>query len=148
MQVKFNWLAIIVAAAAAMFIGFLWYGLLFQLQWAEAVGLTGPGLTEAGAEVFKHGDPVTMEPTLPMVINAITMVLYAIFFSWLTAKTDMTSLVGGASLGAILGVIMTFSHYVTNRFAMDPTSLSVIDGTYHIAIFAAIGAIVGAWRKK
>lgn len=148
MQVKFNWLAIIVAAAAAMFIGFLWYGLFFQLQWAEAVGFSGPGLTEAGAEVFKHGEPVTLEPTLPMVINAITMVLYAIFFSWLTAKTDMASLSGGATLGAILGVVVTFSHYVTNRFAMEPEFLSVIDGTYHIAIFAAIGAIVGAWRKK
>lgn len=148
MEVKLNWLAIIVAAVAATMIHFLWYGLLFQIQWPEAVGFSGPGLIEMGAEVFKHGEPVALASSLTLVINAITMMLYAIFFSWLTVKTNMPSLAGGASLGATLGVVATFSHYVTNRFAMEPTILSVIDGTYHIAIFAAIGAIVGAWRKQ
>ncbi|MEL7161475.1 MAG: DUF1761 family protein, partial [Bacteroidota bacterium] len=40
MQTKTNWIAVIVAAVAGMFIGFLWYGLFFMDAWGEAVGLT------------------------------------------------------------------------------------------------------------
>ncbi|MEM9836804.1 MAG: DUF1761 domain-containing protein, partial [Bacteroidota bacterium] len=131
-----------VAAAAGMFIGFLWYGVLFEGPWSEAVGITSEG-----ENYFKRGEAVTLSPTLPMVINAVAMVFYAIFFSWLTARADATSFTEGAVLGAILGVVVSFTHYVTNRFAMEPTSLSVIDGSYHIVLFAAISAIVGGWRK-
>ncbi|SEQ39371.1 DUF1761 domain-containing protein [Neolewinella agarilytica] len=148
MQNKTNWLAIIVAAIAGMFIGFLWYGLFFQAQWAEAVGMTGPGLTEPGAEVFKHGKSITLDPVLPMIINAVSMVIYALILNWLVVQTNRFSFAGGAVLGALIGLVAMLTSYVSNRFAADPTILSVIDGSYYVVLFAVIGGIVGGWRKK
>lgn len=142
-----HWAAVLVATAVGMFIGFLWYGLFFQADWSAAVGLTGPGLTEAGAEVFKHGEAVTLAPTLPMVINAIALAIYGVIMGWLAGKTGMTSWVEGAKLGAIVSCIPLLTQYVANRFAMDPTYLSVIDGSYYVVLLTAIGAIVGGWRK-
>lgn len=144
----FHWPAILVSVVAGMFIGFLWYGLFFNAQWAEAVGLTGPGLVEEGKEVFKHGKAVVLDPVMPMIINAIAILIYGVIFSWLTAKTNMTSWVEGAKLGAIIACIPLIAQYVANLFAMEPKMLSMIDGSYYLALFTVIGAITGGWRKR
>ena len=148
MRTKINWLAVVVAALAGMFIGFLWYGAFFNAAWSEAVGFTGPGLTEAGAEVFKHGEAVTLDPVTPMVVNFVVMALYAAFMAWLTGATGRTTLVGGLVLGAMIGGLLALNHVTTNMFAMNSSTLSTIDGSYTIVLFAVMGAIVGAWRKK
>jgi hypothetical protein len=148
MSSKINWLAILVSVIAGMFIGFLWYGVFFMDQWAEGVGLTGPGLADGVGDVFKHGKPVTIDSTTPMIINAVSMVIYAFIMNWLVTQTNRTSFAGGATLGAVIGVVAMLTTYVSNRFAMNPTMLSVIDGSYYIVLFAAIGAIMGGWRKK
>jgi len=83
MSTKINWLAVVVAALAGMFIGFLWYGAFFNGAWSEAVGFTGPGLTEPGAEVFKHGEAVTLDPVTPMIVNFVVMAIYAFFMAWM-----------------------------------------------------------------
>lgn len=145
---KINWLAVLVSIIAGMFIGFLWYGLFFLDQWAAGVGFSGPGMTDGVGEVFKHGKAVTPDQTTPMIINAVSMAIYAFIMNWLVTQTNRTSLAGGATLGAVVGVVAMLTTYVSNRFAMNPTILSVIDGSYYIVLFAAIGAIMGGWRKK
>lgn len=148
MSSKINWLAILVSAIAGMFIGFLWYGLFFVDQWAAGVGLTGPGMADGMGAIFKHGDPVTLDPVIPMIINTVSMFIYAFIMNWLITQTNRTSLAGGATLGAVIGLIAMLTTYVSNRFAMNPTILSMIDGSYYIVLFAVIGAIMGGWRKK
>jgi len=145
---KINWLAVLVSAIAGMFIGFLWYGVFFMDQWAEGVGLTGPGMADGVGEVFKHGAAVTIDSTTPMVINTVSMLIYAFIMNWLVTQTNRTSFAGGATLGALIGTVAMLTTYVSNRFAMNPTSLSLIDGSYYIVLFAVIGAIMGGWRKK
>lgn len=148
MQSKTNWLAVLVAVIAGMFIGFLWYGVFFQAQWAEAVGMTGPGLTEPGGEVLKHGTPITLDPTTPMIINAVSMAIYALVLNWLVVQTSRYSFAGGATLGALVGTVPLLTSYVGNRFSADPTILSIIDGSYYLVLFAVIGGIIGGWRRK
>ena len=148
MSSRINWLAILVSVIAGMFIGFLWYGLFFTSQWSAGVGLTGPGMTDGVGEVFKHGTLVTIDSTTPMIINTVSMVIYAFIMNWLVTQTNRTSFAGGAMLGAVIGVVAMLTTYVSNRFAMNPTMLSVIDGTYYIVLFTSIGAIMGGWRKK
>jgi len=148
MQSKTNWLAVLVAVIAGMFIGFLWYGVFFQAQWAEAVGMTGPGLTEPGQEVLKHGTPITLDPVTPMIINAVSLAIYALILNWLVVQTNRYSFAGGAGLGALVGTVPLLTSYVGNRFSADPTILSMIDGSYYLVLFAVIGGIIGAWRRK
>ncbi len=148
MSTKINWLAVVVAALAGMFIGFLWYGAFFNGAWSEAVGFTGPGLTEPGAEVFKHGEAVTLDPVTPMIVNFVVMAIYAFFMAWFTGVTGRTNLISGLLLGAIIGGILALNHLTTNMFAMGSSTLTAIDGSYTIVLFAVMGAIVGAWRKK
>lgn len=148
MSTKINWLAVIVAALAGMFIGFLWYGAFFNAAWSQAVGFTGPGLTEMGQDVFKYGEAVTLDPVTPMIINFVVMVLYAVFMAWLTGATGRTTLAGGLWLGVIIGTVLALNTVTTNLFAMNSSTLTAIDGSYTIVLFAVIGAIVGAWRKK
>lgn len=148
MQSKLNWLALVVAVIAGMFIGFLWYGAFFMDAWSEAVGFTGAGLETPGEEVLKHGKAVTLDPVTPMIINAVSMAIYALIMNWLVVQTNRTSFAGGAVLGAIVGVVPLMTTYVGNRFAMEPTVLSMIDGSYYIVLFAVIGGIMGGWRKK
>lgn len=145
---KINWLALLAVTVAGMFIGFLWYGAFFMDLWSEAVGFTGPGLTTEGEAVFKNGEPITLDPVTPMIINAVSMVIYGVIMNWLVVQTNRTSFSGGAMLGAIVGVIPLLTSYVGNRFSADPTILSIIDGSYYIVLFAVIGAIMGGWRKK
>lgn len=142
MGTKTNWLAIIVAAVAGMALGFLWYGVLFQEQW-----MAGNGITVEGEIMFKHGVEVPVS-SLPMIINTIAMVIYAIMMNWLITKSNSTTFTGGATIGAFVGFIMLLGTYVNNRFAANPTSLSMVDGVYSLAIFMIIGTIVGGWRKK
>lgn len=144
----FHWPAVLVAALAGMFIGFLWYGLFFNTQWSEAVGFTGPGLTEMGGDVFRYGEPVVLDPVTPMIINVIGMIAFALIFSWLVAKTGMTTWINGATIGLIVGLVPVIAQFLSNMFAMTPSSLSFIDGSYYLVLFTVIGAVVGGWRKR
>lgn len=148
MQTKTNWIAVIVAAVAGMFIGFLWYGLFFQLQWSDAVGLTGPGLTTPGEEIFKYGESVELDPVYPMLVNTVILIVLAALMSWLVGKTDSASYAGGAIVGLVVGTFVTLMSSVGNLFAMEPSTLSFIDGSYYLVLFAVMGAIVGGWRKR
>lgn len=148
MQNKINWLAIAACIVAGMFIGFLWYGVFFNTQWSEAVGLTGPGLISEGGEVFKHGKSVVIDPATPMIVNILLMFTYGMFMHWLANMTNHKTLAKGAMLGAIIGLIIAASHAVGNLFAMDSSMLTIVDGSYHLVLFAVIGGIIGGWRKK
>ena len=141
---KTNWLAIIVAAVAGMALGFLWYGNLFLDDWMLGNGIT---LGADEAEMIKNGEVIPMS-SLPMIINTVALLIYALIMNWLIDKTGLTDLAGGAKLGAIIGFTGLMLIYVNNRFAHAPTSLSMIDGVYTLVLFTIIGAIVGGWRKK
>ncbi|HMQ48636.1 MAG TPA: DUF1761 domain-containing protein [Saprospiraceae bacterium] len=139
---KTNWLAIIVAAVAAMALGFLWYGVLFQEQW-----MAGNGITVEGDKMFKYGTEMPIS-SLPMIINTVAMIIYALMMNWLAVKSGSTTFKKGATLGAFVGFIVLLSTYVSNRFAANPTTLSMVDGVYSLALFMIIGTIVGGWRKQ
>lgn len=141
---KTNWLAIIVAAVAGMALGFLFYGVLFLDIWAAGNGIT---INEEAQTMMKNGVDVPPSNT-PMIVNSVVMVLYALLMNWLIDKTGEATWAGGAKVGAVVGIIMFLNVYVTNRFAANPTSLSMVDGSYSLILFAVIGTIVGGWRKK
>lgn len=141
---KTNWLAIIAAAAVGMGLGFLFYGALFQDIWMAGNGLS---IGETDTEMIRYGEKIEVT-ALPMIINTIALLIYALIMNWLIGKTAMTSWAGGATVGAAVGFILFLNTYVSNRFAANPTSLSMVDGGYALLLLIAMGAIIGGWRKK
>lgn len=142
MEQKTNWLAILVAVLAAFFVGFMWYGVLFQGQW-----MAGNGITMQGDMAYKDG--VQMSGSMaPMFVNIAAMAVYALFINWLITRLGTTSWLEGAKTGGVVGLIMAIGELTANLFAANPMSLTMVDGSYSIVLFAVIGAIVGGWRKK
>lgn len=142
MEAKTNWLAIITSIVASMVIGFLWYGMLFQEQW-----MAGNGITMEGEKMLKNGAEIPMTPT-PMVVNLLSMVVYALIFNWLLKRMNVSTWQSGAVFGASIGIIVFLGVLTGNLFAVNPSSLSMIDGSYSFVMFTLMGAIIGGWRKK
>lgn len=137
-----NWLAVIVAAVAGMGIGFLWYGVVFQDQW-----MTGNGIQMVDEKFFKNGIEQASS-SMPMLFNTIAMLIYGVFMDWLIHKTGDTSLGKGATLGFILGLVMVVGIFIGNMFSFNSNSLSIVDGSYSLVLFTAIGAIIGGGGEK
>jgi hypothetical protein len=142
MDRKTNWLAIAASAVAGMAIGFLWYGALFNQQWMD-----GNGITMEGEKMFKNGAEVPTSFT-PMIVNIVVMAVYALIMDWLFKKMNVGTWQTGATIGAAIGLIMLLGVLVGNMFAVNPMSLTLVDGSYSFVLFVLIGAIVGGWRKK
>lgn len=139
-----NWLAIIAAVVASMAIGFLWYGNLFMDQWMAGNGFV---LSESGDTMIKNGEEIS--PSIkPMIVNAFAMLVYALFMRWLLEKSNALTLAGGLKMGLALGVIMYMGIAINNMFSMTSYTLTQIDGSYAVVLWAVIGTIVGAWQKK
>lgn len=139
---KTNWLAIAASVVASMLIGFLWYGFIFNQQW-----MSGNGITVEGEKIFKNGSELPMS-SMPMVVNTVCMVVYALIMDWLLNKMNVSTWQTGATIGAAIGGLMVLGILVGNLFAFNPMSLTVVDGSYSLVLFVVIGAIVGGWRKK
>lgn len=144
MNNKTNWLAILASVVAAMIIGFLWYGTLFQNQWMAGNGITA---NEDWTKMFKDGAEMDMSP-MPMVFNTIFMVVYAFIINWLINKTDMRTWQGGMMIGLAVGLTHTLNVIAGNLFAANPSSLSMVDGSYSLVLFTVIGTILGAMQKR
>ncbi len=141
METKTNWLALVACVIAGMVMGFGWYT-LFVDQWAA-----GNGIVIEGEKMSKNGVEMPMS-MLPMVVNVISLFVYAYLMNWLINKAQSGTLMGGATIGAVIGVIHFFGIYTGNRFAGNPTSLSMVDGFFTLLLFTVFGAIIGGWRAK
>ncbi len=143
METKTNWLALVVSALVGIALGFVWYGLLFSNQWMAGNGIT----MDAAGKMMKNGAEMP-HSNLPMIVNTVSLLVYAYIMNWLVNKTSSFDLKSGATLGAMIGLIHLFGIYTGNRFAGNPISLSMVDGFYTFLLFTVMGTIIGAWRAK
>jgi hypothetical protein len=144
---RINWLAVLASAVAGMMIGFLWYGVLFVAPWMAGNGITTTGEGDA-MKMFKHGVEQPNDGGLAMIINGVTMVIYALLMNWIMQKASIKTWAAGATMGAVIGLTHLFNIYVSNRFAATSTTLSMVDGSYAVVLFTVIGAIIGGWQKR
>jgi hypothetical protein len=146
MERKTNWLAIAACVVAGMVTGFLWYGFLFNEQWMAGNGFTMEGTGES-QKMFKNGVEIPMSAT-PMIVNTVIMVVYALLVNWLLGKMNVGNWQAGATVGAVIGLIMALGILTGNMFAQNPMSLTLVDGSYSLVVFTLFGAIIGGWQKK
>lgn len=127
-----NWLAVAVAVVASFIIGSLWYGaLLFQKPWMRASGMS-----------FEKGKQANM--LLTFGGTAVLNLLIAIAIALLAGPH------AGWKMGLHTGVFSAFFFVATALgviylFEQRPFKLWLINTGYQLVIFAAMGAIIGAW---
>lgn len=128
---RINWLGVIVATVAAFFIGFLWYGLIFEATWLE---LTGQSKSEDMS-------------VLPMAWGLAQTFVTMLGLGWFIGR-DSTVL-NGLKTGLIAAVcfaLMTSAYGFIYETA--PAGLLPIDWSHLLVIYAVGGAIIGGLRMK
>lgn len=133
MTAKLNWLGIVVATVAAFFIGFLWYGLIFDEQWMALTGVTD----ESG------GDPMWM--MLGLVQTFVTMV----GLGWFIARDGASGWMAGLKIGLVAGIcfaLMTSAYGFI--YQTSPMGLLPIDWSHLLVVYAVGGALIGGLRLQ
>ena len=129
---KWNWLGIVVATIIAFFIGFLWYGVLFEAQWVTLSGVA----PEAGGS------------TTAMALGLLQTFIVMVGLSWLTGRLGQGWL-NGARIGLMACVffsLMTLAYgYI---YMTTPMGLLWIDVSHLLAVYVVGGAIVGGLKLK
>ena len=130
-----NFLAVLVAAFSAFFIGWIWYGPLFGKKWMELNGFTKENMSQ------KKWLPLP----LIMGINYIATLLAAFSLAmFLGTESD-------AVFGMFAGLMIAVFWIATSRlndvlYEQKPMGLFWINVGYNVAIYVIMGAIIGAWK--
>jgi len=128
MDVSLNWLAVALAAISSFVIGGLWYSLLFARPWQRAAGVTDDQLKTGTARVF-----------LGSLILALVMALS------LAAFIGSNGLAFGVFAGFAAGAtFVACASGVNYLFERRSPVLFLINGSYNVVSFTAMGAIIGA----
>jgi hypothetical protein len=126
-----NWLAVLVAALSGFVIGSVWYGPLFQKPWMQLSGMT----KEKGAQASM---PMTFGGAY--VLNVIAATGLALLMhghsGWATG-VHTGAFAATFFVATALGVIYLFEQ--------RPFKLWLINASYQIVNFAAMGTVLGLW---
>ena len=133
---RINYLAVIAAAAAAIAIGALWYSpAVFGGIWLKLSGASPETVAAGAAKAYAWAFAVAL----------VTAFLLALVIDWTGA--------GSWRCGLLIGIVAWLGFSATTRaygviFAARPMPLFFLDTGYDLASYAAMGAILGGWRKK
>ncbi len=132
-----NYWPVVLAAAAAQVLGFLWYGPLFGRPWMSIRGYTQADV-EGGAGVAVYVVPV----------------ITALLLAYVLAR--LVDMVGAENVGESIAVaafawlgfaatVQAVQINFTPKQGRKP-ALFAIEGGYQLATFLIAGAIIGAWQ--
>ncbi|RIH66355.1 DUF1761 domain-containing protein [Mariniphaga sediminis] len=129
-----NFWAVLVAASSAFIVGWLWYGPLFGKQWIKLNGFSKEDLMEGG-----------MSMPLIMIINYIATALAAVAIAMFIGAEAT------AAFGIFAGLMIAIFWIGTSRlndvlYERKPWGLFFINTGYNVAIYAIMGAVLGAWH--
>lgn len=128
-----NWWAVILAAVVAMIAGAIWYSpSLFVEPWRKEVGLS-------------KKDMNSKDGMLEMFLGTfIFSVFGAAFLGAVLLATGTDGALGGATLGAVIGLVFTAMPFARqNLFTRKSTTLTAIQGGEVILGLAVMGLILG-----
>lgn len=133
-SVTINWWAVLVAAVSNFVIGGLWYSpALMGKVWMRANGFT----------------PEDLNRRSPAVVFGVSFVFCLLMAANLAAFLDdpSTTLTWGITAGVLAGLgWATLGLGVIALFEQRPWSYLLVNGGYLTVSFAAMGAVLGAWR--
>ncbi len=135
-----NLFAVLVSAIATMVVGFLWYSpALFANPWMKLMGYD-PNDKAKIAEMQKSAGP-------SYFMSLIASILAAFVLGKLIAVAGFWTAIDGLKIGLVvwLGFVTTVQ-FTNALFSRQPFRLYIINTGYQFVCYAAMGAILGAWR--
>ncbi|MGA2300515.1 MAG: DUF1761 domain-containing protein [Candidatus Acidiferrum sp.] len=133
---KTNYLAVVVAAIAYFFLGYLWYGVLFNKPWMALEHIT---IEQARS----------VSPVVPYIVSFLLELLVAYSLALLCIWRNANTASRGASVGVLVWIGFVGPIALMNyMFEMRPRALYAINEFYPLAGLILMGAILGAWTKK
>ena len=134
---EINYLAVFVAALAALFIGGLWYGPLFSQAWIQAQGWS--------AEKVAHMK-ANLSPARFFGGMIASYLVLAFILAALASAANVESVVQGIFVAGAVWLAtaaVTFTHFIASDKQL-PAYL--IDTSCELVYFLLMGAIIGGWR--
>ena len=143
MDVHVNWGAVIVAALAHFFIGWLWYSVLFMKPWLKEMGLD-----KLTPKQRKEG---MKEMPKSMAINFVTLVITAWVLVYVIQYAEAFYKMTGALAGVQAACWIWLGFFATtlvNTVIWEKKSWKLygINVSHHLAGLLAMGAILAAWQ--
>jgi len=135
-----NWLAILVASAACMVLGFLWYSpLLFANAWTREVG-HDPNDKAKMDEMKKSAGPAYAGSFAASLLSAFTL---ALILHGMRAESLHFGVM--ASFHIWLGFVATVQ-FTGALFAKQSMKLFAINTGYQLVCYLVMGAILVLWK--
>ncbi|AJY75179.1 DUF1761 domain-containing protein [Paenibacillus beijingensis] len=128
-----NYVAVLIATAATMILGFLWYSpVLFGNAWAKLRNLKMEEMSGGGAMTY--------------VLTALTALGGAFVLALLLTIGEKTTLVSGLTVGLLIGVSISLKIGMNYLFENAKLPLYLITIGYHLVSYIAAGLIIGAMQ--
>lgn len=134
--VDINYLAVLAAAIAAYFIGFLWYSVLFGKVWMKLSNMTEKQIRKAKEKGMAKNYAIGFLSTLLMSY------ILAHFVDYTQASTVLEGMQTGFWIW--LGFVATI---MLGQILWEgkPLKLYLINVSHYLVALAAMGAILAAW---
>ena len=135
-----NLWAVLVAAAATMAVGFLWYSpVLFANPWMRLMGYD-PNDKAKIAEMQKSAGP-------SYALSLVASALAAVVLGKIVVIATVHSALYGMKIGFAVWLGFVTTVQLTNAlFSRQPTKLYMINTGYQLVCYLVMGAILGVWR--
>lgn len=127
-----NYLAVVLAALAAFFLGYLWYTVIFAKPWQQLIGMGKDG-----------GD--AQPPSLAKLLIGSFILEVVMAFNlaaFIGREADWLFGLGAGAAAGLGWVSLAFG--VNYMFEGKPFGLWLINAGYNTVVFAVMGAIIGA----
>ena len=137
---RINHLAVWVAAIVNWLIGGLWYSpVLFGNKFIQLMGWNEQELAKIAAESHM----------IELIVAFVISILVAYVLAYLISRTNSQSLAGGVKIGLLTSLCLVAAVNLESiMFEFRKPGLFIINNSYHVAGFAVMGAIIGAWKSK
>lgn len=132
---ELNWLAVLVASAAAFASGAIWYSeAVFGKVWMKAVGLTRKDTAKANMPKV-------------MGLSFVSIIVSAVAIGVLVQPLALTTALQGASFGVMLAVgLLGANKLMMDLFEMRPINYWFISLGGDAVALGIMGAILAVWR--
>jgi hypothetical protein len=134
-SLQINYLAVLAAAIVTFILGAAWY-IGFSESWMKLAGVTEAQIQASGGGVNGY------------IISFITYVLGAYALAILFKSMKISTIRTGIMTGALIGALIVGGNIFTNNaYELKPIGLSILNAGFSAISGAAMGAILGGWRK-